>query len=131
MTYSDPALNAVLEDLLDPASVEVIFRGASGGLNVRRGTVADAVQALNQHPHLRAFAREDVPPELYFKDNARILKIVVIPDLGWHLSTKAWLEKRTRLSHGDHGYDPASPYMSALLVAHGTRIKSGTIRPAR
>ncbi len=131
MTWCDPAHTVVLEDLVDPTSIETVFFGASAGLNLKSGDLAATVARLNAHPHLHAFAREDVPARLHFSHNTRIPDIVVVPDLGWHLSNRAWVERQRdrEPDYGDHGYDPAEPDMGAVFLAHGPGFAPGTTWP--
>lgn len=125
MTESDPADVAVLDELVPLDAVESVFSGAVGGLNVVRGDINTWVRQLDAHPHLHAYQREDVPERLHFSANPRIPDIVVIPDRGWHLSTRSWIDRDTTPSRGDHGYDPAEPDMGALFIAHGPSISPG------
>lgn len=130
MTASDPAHRVLFDDLIDPASVEVVFSGAVGGLNVKAGDPRDVVRALNRSPHLRAYRKADLPSRLHFSHNDRIPDIVIVPDLGWHLDTRAWAERPDATpSRGDHGYDPIEPDMGALFIGHGPGFVPGTRVP--
>ena len=123
MTYSDPAWSIVLDDLIDLADVQVIFAGSIGGLHVKRGDADALVATLDAHPRLRAFRRDAVPERLHFSRSPRIPDIVLIPDLGWHIDTRSWLESNRNVDYGDHGYDPSEADMGALFIARGPRIK--------
>ncbi len=127
MTAVAPSDVILLDDLIDLSAVDIVFDGASGGLAVKDPTVrAGLVGQLDTHPHLAAYAREDVPARLHFSHNPRIPDIVLVPDLGWHISTRARLEARNGPGPGDHGYDPLEPDMGALFIGHGPRFASGT-----
>ena len=126
MTAISPEQTISLGELIDLDRVQVVFNGANGGLNaVAKAEVPSLVNALNQHPQLRAYARADVPPRLHFSNNDRIPDVVLIPNLGWKTSL---LEAPTgkAFEGGDHGFDNIEFDMASILIAHGSRFKAGT-----
>ena len=48
-------------------------------------------------------------------------------DAGWLVLSRAGDH---RVLAGEHGYDPASPLMDALFVAHGPAFRRGYVQPA-
>ncbi len=130
MTPISAEREVFLDDLIDLAQVDVIFAGASGGLQVKDGADPVALRdQLRASPHLQAFLRDEVPERLHFSHNDRIPDLVIMPNLGWEVSTKAWKANRTYEDGGDHGFDNAEPDMSALFIAHGPRFRAGQQLP--
>lgn len=129
MTPLVPDGEAVLDDLIDLDTVEVVFAGAIGGLQVKTGSAEDLVNELNRDPRVTAYTRQAMPERFHFQNNPRIPDIVVVPRLGHQISTRSWLERRTTRDGGDHGFDYAEPDMGALFLARGPRIQSGLTLP--
>ena len=130
MTTVPPAHAIVLDDLIDLSAVEIVYNGASGGLEPKSGVDASRIiEQLNAHPHLDAYPRDSVPERLHFSNNTRIPAIVLVPALGWRTTTRAAQERGSRYSLGDHGYDPDEADMGALFIAVGPRFPAGTTWP--
>lgn len=125
MTDIDTSRAIVLEDLINLDDVRIIFDGASGGLNaINPSQTAELVQALNQHPHLKAFTRSDVPARLHFSANDRIPDIVLIPDLGWK-TRKRPVSPGSSNWGGDHGFDNIEPDMASIFIGRGPQFDAG------
>jgi|GEM_PF-512039 len=124
MTEIDESRLIILEDLIDLDEVRVVFNGASGGLDsLDEYRAPEIVQALDQHPHLHAFARANVPARFHFSSNPRIPDIVLIPDLGWKIKSRSVPETES-VSGGDHGYDNSEPDMASIFIARGPQFKA-------
>ena len=116
----------LLDDLISLDAIRIVFDGAVGGLDPIDGeSTDDLVAKLDAHPHLRAFAREDMPPRLHFSHNERIPKIVIIPDLGWELKTRESFDPGS-VGGGDHGFDPIESDMASVFIAHGPAFSPGS-----
>lgn len=76
--------------------------------------------------HARAYLREELPPHLHARGNARIGDILVMPEgtgmvlLGANYAPPA----------GMHGWDPTLPAMHGIFLAAGPGIEAGTTLPA-
>ncbi|GAB5560572.1 MAG: ectonucleotide pyrophosphatase/phosphodiesterase [Synoicihabitans sp.] len=124
-----PEQVVALAEHVDPEMLEIIYLGAAGGVNPKSGSAAEIVDALAEVPHLRAYAKADVPSRLHYSHNARIPEVVLIPDAGWRVllhRPKAGMGSRDR---GDHGYDNREPDMGALFVVRGPNIPAGMSLP--
>ena len=69
--------------------------------------------ALLQAPHVRVWKKEEIPAYLNYGTSNRIGDIVVAPDMGWTIGTRA------PNTLGAHGYDPYESDMFALFCAEG------------
>ena len=77
--------------------------------------------------HARCRRKRDLPPALHYGANARVPAVVCIADPGWLVLSR---DGDHRVLAGEHGYDPASPLMDALFVAHGPAFRRGYVQPA-
>ena len=126
MTAINAKRTVFLDDLVQLDAIRIVFDGAVGGLDPLNGeSPADLVAKLDAHPHLRAFAREDMPSRLHFSHHERIPKIVIIPDLGWELRTRESFDPHS-VGGGDHGFDPIESDMASVFVAHGPAFAPGS-----
>ena len=145
MANISPERVLVIEDYLDPATVQVDFHNPCAGLRPLRGTAEDLVHALAHLPHAKvyltknlpaAFASSEfwnrlfhpsqyLPARFHLTDNPRIPPVWIIPDEGWEVQPRAYFNTyRATFYHGDHGFDNALPDMHGVLIAHGPSFKN-------
>ena len=128
MTAVAPDRVVVLDDALDlDAEAESVIYGEAAGVwpapGVDAGDLAARIDAL---PHVRAYRREATPERLRHRASPRIPPVVVVPDEGWTVSSRAYVERNPdRPSGGAHGYDNALADMHGLFVARGPSFASG------
>ncbi len=136
MTATSGERAVIIDSLLDLTSVLIEDEGSVLSLRPLRGTAAELVRKFDGVPHVKAYLAEDLPAHFHFRGNARIAPVWVLPDVGWHVGTRAAHDRlRTRYAAqgyllGDHGYDPALPIMHGLFLAHGPAFQSGVTLPA-
>jgi len=119
-----------LEDLMNVSQVQVESTGANGGVRPKPGTVTPAELAASIRakapPQLQVFLREEVPARLHYRDNPRIPPVVLIADDHWNIESRVgWPYLQNRFGKGNHGWDPATPNMGALFIAHGPSFRRG------
>lgn len=118
----------ILEDWIDPATVQVDFTGSVAGLRMLAGDPAALVTRLGGMPHVRAFRTADLPPHLHITPTSRTPDVWLLPDEGWHVLRRAEYERnRDRFLRGDHGYDPAVATMGAFFLAYGPAFERGVV----
>jgi len=117
----------ILENYLTPGTFEWDFTGPVAGLRPKSGTAEElAAQIRGKHPELNVWLRNEVPARFHYRDNNRICPVIVAANPGWEISYREWVEaNRQNFERGSHGYDPASPNMGALFVAHGPAFRRG------
>jgi predicted AlkP superfamily pyrophosphatase or phosphodiesterase len=125
----------VLDDYLDPATVEIIDSGPVLGLRPRDGNVERAYAALrDRHPHLAVYRNADIPAVYGLAGHPRVPPVVGIADEGWSVATRQdiarWTAPGGRAPGGNHGYASATRSMHGLFVASGPNIARGRIVPA-
>jgi predicted AlkP superfamily pyrophosphatase or phosphodiesterase len=122
-----------LDDYLDLSTVDVVEWTPNLTLVPRSVPARQVYESLRgRHPALSVFERAQVPADLHYRDNARIAPIVALADDGWTITShERFAADRAagRVERGAHGYDPATPSMSALFVAAGPRLRSGVVVP--
>lgn len=126
MTGCDAERVVVLDDYIDPATVQIDFSGSVTGLRAPDGDVDALVARLAPLPHARVLRTADLPPGLHVRPTPRTPDVWILPDEGWHVQRRAEFERyRSRYLKGDHGYDPQLEAMGAVFIAQGPSFKSG------
>jgi predicted AlkP superfamily pyrophosphatase or phosphodiesterase len=128
MSETSPERVVFIEDLVDPALVQVESLGPNGGVRPKPGTLspAELVAAMRAKapPQVRVFLREEVPADLHYRKSDRIPPVVLMADDHWNIeSNVGWPARRAAYSRGSHGWDPRRPNMGALFAAEGPSIK--------
>jgi predicted AlkP superfamily pyrophosphatase or phosphodiesterase len=150
MTPVSPERVIFLDDYVDPKTVQIDFQSPEMGLRPLQGTAKDLLRALAHLPHAKAYLTDNQPPpagiaglwhgldrrvwhradylpaRFHLTGNPRIPDIWLMPDLGWHIQTRALA--KTPASHNqkaDHGYDPRYQAMHGILIADGPSFKTG------
>ncbi len=121
-----------LEDLMDVTKVQVESTGPNGGVRPLSGTAAGLVAQIRARApaHLQAYVRAEVPARFHYRANPRIPPVVLIADDHWMIESKAgWPNFAPTYNRGNHGWDPATPNMGALFIAHGPVFRRGVEIP--
>jgi len=122
MTAVSPERIAYLDDVVDSASVDVVYQSPLLLISARDGNQDALLARLSRLAHVRVWKKADVPARLHYGTSARITPIVGIADIGW---TIGWRHAVPWKGKGAHGYDNAEPDMRALFLAHGPNFRSG------
>jgi len=126
----------VLDDLIDPAAVDVLETGpmlrvarrAASGLS--ESAILDTLRGA--HPRLSVYAAAELPAAFHARGSGRLPPVLGLADEGWQVLTRAERDRwaaRGGGPRGDHGYAPSLPSMHGLFVASGPDILRGP-RPA-
>jgi predicted AlkP superfamily pyrophosphatase or phosphodiesterase len=119
--------------LADPAKAKFVSTGSIVGVRPLPGFEAEVTAAmLKPHPHLTCWEKGRIPARFGYGTNPRVPPIVCLAQSGWYFITASALKKRWAehpRDGGAHGYDPASPDMRAVFVAHGPAFKRGVVLP--
>lgn len=126
---SVPKENSIMIDQLMPMDeVEEVSLGVLAGFNPKRGYDFNAIEAKmeRRQQHMQCWDKTRIPARFDYGSNARVPQLVCLADVGWRITTTAYLDKhKGHVSLGEHGYDNADPRMQALFVAHGPAFRSG------
>lgn len=149
MTNVSPERVMLLDDYVDPATVQVDFQVPAMGLRPLHGTARALVKALAKLPHAKAYLTDNRPPapglrgwwhhldvtvfhradylpaRFHLTGSPRIPDVWIVPELGWHIETRA-LSKIPGVhdQKGDHGFDNAFTDMHGILIANGPSFRS-------
>lgn len=88
----------------------------------KKGCADKIVRALQNHPHLRVWKKNDVPAYLRYGTNPNIGEVVVLPDVGWTIGS------RKLRNIGTHGFDPTVQDMHVPFLAVGPDFKKMYVR---
>jgi len=117
----------MLDDYLDLRRVKVSDWGPAAQIWATDMPADEIVAALDgAHPHLRAWAREDIPARYAFGNHQRVPDVLAEADLEWMISNTPYMVGRRQFSlYGMHGWDPALLEMHGAFVIRGPGIASG------
>jgi predicted AlkP superfamily pyrophosphatase or phosphodiesterase len=75
---------------------------------------------LSNLSNARAYRKEDLPAEWNYSNSSRVAPIVVVADLGWTITTRAYFRANWfKLNGGDHGFDPKYSEMNGIFIGRG------------
>jgi predicted AlkP superfamily pyrophosphatase or phosphodiesterase len=123
MAATSPDRVTVLDDIVDPEAVQIVYGGAVTFLNPVAGREAEVEQALlGSRPHLDCWRKSEIPARFILGSNPRVPAIVCASEPSWLLATRA---RPVTKPGGAHGYDNAAPEMQAIFIAHGPGVIAG------
>ncbi|XP_046545241.1 glycerophosphocholine choline phosphodiesterase ENPP6-like [Haliotis rubra] len=73
--------------------------------------------------NITAYKKDDIPEHFHYRNNRRIMPIVIIADEGWQLTTKKDKVARSTLK-ATHGYDNRLMSMKPIFLARGPNFKT-------
>lgn len=111
-------------DYVDRSLIERIDYALPTHLWPKPGAEDRVYKALSRMPHVRVWRKGEVPAYLHYGSNANIGDLVIHPDMGWTIGSRA-----PRLK-GTHGYDPTDRDMQVIFRAVGPDFKQGYRRSA-
>jgi predicted AlkP superfamily pyrophosphatase or phosphodiesterase len=122
-----------VEDMASFEEAAVVSIGQVIGLAPRAGHEATVEARLaGRHAHYECWRKADIPARLHYGSHPRVPPIVCQMDEGWNALPRTVVQRRDADgSHdrGAHGYDPDSPTMRAVFVAHGPAFREGVVLP--
>jgi predicted AlkP superfamily pyrophosphatase or phosphodiesterase len=135
MAALSPERTIVLDDYLDPSTVDVIDWAPVLGLSPKDGNVDKLYAALkDKHPSLAVYRKHEIPAEYRLANHPRLPAVFAIADEGWFIASRQdlerWKEPDRHFPGGTHGYDPRHKSMHGLFIASGPRLVRGVRVPA-
>lgn len=127
-----PANTVVVEDMANPADVEVVSAGQVLGFIPKPGREPAAQAALlGRHAHYQCWRKGELPARWHYGSHPRVPPIVCQMDEGWDAVMRERLARRPRVGmRGSHGFDPAHASMHAVFFARGPAFRAGAKLPA-
>jgi predicted AlkP superfamily pyrophosphatase or phosphodiesterase len=135
MAALSPERMIVLDDYVDPSTVDVIDWAPVLGLAPKDGNVDKLYAALkDKHPSLSVYRKHEIPAVYGLANHPRLPPVYAIADEGWFITARGemagWKEPGRHSPGGTHGYDARAKSMQGLFVATGPRLISGGRVPA-
>jgi predicted AlkP superfamily pyrophosphatase or phosphodiesterase len=135
MATQDPKNVIVLDGLFDTNLAEkVIWTSEIVSIFPKDGKEATIYEALKAKlpPHAKIYRKAEMPARFHYSNSPRIAPLLVLPDEGWILTTRAKVEEkkgesRKDGSRGGHGYDNELTSMRAIFIGHGSAFKKGVV----
>jgi predicted AlkP superfamily pyrophosphatase or phosphodiesterase len=135
MTTQDPKNAIVLDELFDTNLADkVLWTSEIVSIFPKDGKEAGIYEALKAKlpPHAKVYRKEEMPARFHYSNSPRIAPLLVLPDEGWTLTTRARFEetkggRQGNGLRGGHGYDNELASMRAIFIAHGSAFKKGVV----
>lgn len=125
MAQTSPERVTYLDDLVDPAAIQILYAGSSVFAEPTAGREDEVRRALvRRHAHGECWTRETIPARLILGSNPRVPSIVCAADVGWLFVPRS--RAVTRIG-GAHGYDNVASEMQAVFIARGPDIAPGVV----
>ncbi|KAL5014928.1 hypothetical protein ScPMuIL_009198 [Solemya velum] len=86
------------------------------------GQLENVYNALRLQSNMTVYHRKDLPDRWHYKNNRRVMPLVVVADDGW-LVSQAPANLLLTGGRGGHGYDNALSSMKPIFLARGPNIK--------
>lgn len=132
MAETSPARVIVVDELISLDELDMIDSSPVLALTPKnpstppRGWPQAFIDALDQHAHVAAYRKEELPDHLRHGSHPRVAPVIALADEGWRFTTVAKERARPqRGPGGQHGYDPTVDSMGGLLAVAGPQIRSG------
>ena len=111
--------------ILPAGSYRLVEGGPYATFVATPGREAELEKALlGRHAHHECWRKADIPARFHYGENRRIPPYLCLADIGWQIFDRPAREPGTG---GNHGYDNASPEMTALFIANGPAFRPGTL----
>ncbi|XP_060080449.1 ectonucleotide pyrophosphatase/phosphodiesterase family member 5-like [Ylistrum balloti] len=92
------------------------------------GQEDEVVNAINKNANLRAYKKEDIPEVWHYKNNRRVMPVLIVANEGWTITNDTELSRKIGRI-GDHGYDNSLITMQPIFYAMGPNFHSGFSAP--
>lgn len=135
MTTQDPKNTIILDELFDTKLAEKILWTAEIVSIFPTPGKEDAIYntlKAKLPSQARVYRKAEMPARFHYSNSPRIAPLIVLPDEGWTLTTRAKSDEakangRKNGLRGGHGYDNELPSMRAIFIAHGSAFKKGIV----
>jgi predicted AlkP superfamily pyrophosphatase or phosphodiesterase len=135
MATQDPTNVIVLDELFDTNLAEkVLWTAEIVSIFPREGKEAAIYDALKAKlpSHAKIYRKAEMPARFHYSNSPRIAPLLVLPDEGWTLTTRAKVDEKKGKDQkgglrGGHGYDNELTSMRAIFIAHGSAFKKGAV----
>lgn len=123
MSETSPERVVMIDDLIDPSALRIIYSGAVVMADPAPGREAEVQSKLiGKHDRMECFNKADLPTRLAYGANPRVAAIICLVDTGWLAQTR---DRPVRGVGGQHGYDNQALDMQALFIVHGPGVARG------
>lgn len=116
-----------LDDYINTADARILNYSPVLDMVPNDGKMDTLYNALKDaHPKLTIYKKDEIPADLHFKNNRRIMPIIGYAANGWSITTHPYFDaSQTRFTGGAHGYHPDHRDMDGIFIAKGPAFKNG------
>jgi predicted AlkP superfamily pyrophosphatase or phosphodiesterase len=135
MATENPNNAIILDELLDTKLAEkILWSGEIVSVFPNPGKEEAIYKTLSAKlpKQAKVYRKAELPARYHYSNSPRIAPLLVLPDEGWTVTTRArfeeWKEKnRPNGLRGGHGYDNELASMRAIFIAHGSAFQKGAV----
>jgi predicted AlkP superfamily pyrophosphatase or phosphodiesterase len=135
MATQDPNNAIILDELVDTSLAEkILWTSEIVSIFPRAGKEDAIYKTLKARlpPQAKVYHKAEVPARFHYSNSPRIAPLLVLPEEGWTLTTRAKFDEAKSKNpknglRGGHGYDNELPSMRAIFIAHGSAFKKGVV----
>ena len=135
MATQDPNNAIILDELVDTSLAErILWTSEIVSIFPRPGKEDAIYKTLKARlpPQAKVYRKAEVPARFHYSNSPRIAPLLVLPEEGWTLTTRAKFDEAKAKNpknglRGGHGYDNELPSMRAIFIAHGSAFKKGVV----
>jgi len=133
MAPQSPNNVIILDELFDVNLAEkVLWTSEITSIFPKSGQEQAIYDTLRQKlpPEAKVYRKSELPARFHYSNSPRIPALLVLPQEGWTLMTRAKYEEnkskeRKSAMRGGHGYDNELPSMRAIFIGHGAAFRKG------
>ena len=135
MAKQDPNNAIILDELFDTSLAErILWTSEIVSIFPKAGKEDAIYKTLKARlpPQAKVYYKAEVPARFHYSNSPRIAPLLVLPEEGWTLTTRAKFDESKAKNpknglRGGHGYDNELPSMRAIFIAHGSAFKKGVV----
>ena len=135
MATQNPNNAIILDELFDTSLAERILWTSEIVSIFPKAGKEDAIYTTLKArlpPQAKLYRKAEVPARFHYSNSPRIAPLLVLPEEGWTLTTRAKFDEAKAKNpknglKGGHGYDNELPSMRAIFIAHGSAFKKGVV----
>ena len=135
MATQDPNNAIILDELFDASLAEkILWTNEIVSIFPNPGKEDAIYERLKAKlpPQARVYRKSETPARYHYSNSPRIAPLLVLPEEGWTVTTRARFEEwkaKNPANHlkGGHGYDNELTSMRAIFIAHGSAFKKGAV----
>ena len=116
-----------VDNYINTTDLDIYSWGTSFSVRGNKEVVEEVYQQLKPNEkNFRVYKKENLPERFHLKKSHRVPDLIAIPNTGYLISTKGYVESRSNYATGGtHGFDNQAKEMHGIFIAYGPDFKKG------